>query len=181
MPAVLAILLASSLTGTPGGENLYSGPARCVLGYLDAVRLAGPTGPHIGTAHPGPRDYRAARALTAPRALAEADRSATRGLEHPLAPWVAAGRGEVLESFSLLEVRRAPRGAAVVTVRERWRRAGPGRSLGLSASEYLVARVGGEWRVIDRREGGHFLDDDVLKGYRGWFDEPGSAASEVPP
>ncbi len=178
--AVLALLCAAGAapSGTPERENLFRGPARCVLGYLEAVRLAGPRGPVLPTrARSLERDYVAARALIAPRTLAEIDRSAAHGREHPLAAWRDAARGVVLESFSLLEVRRAPRGTAVVTVRERWRRDGePG--LGLTMSEYLVARVGGEWRVVDRRTGEHFREGEIADGYERWFDEPGTAAQK---
>jgi hypothetical protein len=100
------------------GEDLFRGPARCVLGYLEAVRLA--------------------------------------------------------ESFSLLEVRRAPRGTAVVRVRERWRQDGS-PALGISSSEYLLARVGGEWKVVDRRTGARFQDREIADGYAAWFDVPAAA------
>jgi hypothetical protein len=156
----------------PGSENLFRGPARCVLGYLEAVRLAGPRGPVLARQRrPGEQDYRAARERIAPRALTEIDRLAGRGEDHPLASWRTAARGLVLESFSLLEVRRAPRGAAVVRVRERWREDGSS-ALGVSLSEYLVARVGGEWKVVDRRTGERFQDQEIADGYAAWFDAP---------
>jgi hypothetical protein len=142
-----------------------------VLEYLDAVRLAGPRGKALRGVRAREQDYRAARALTAPRALADVDRRVAAGQNSPLAPWMGASRGEVLESFSLLEVRRAPRGAAVVVARERLRRDGE-PSLGVTTSEYLVARVGGEWKVVDRRVGVRFLDREILDGYSGWFDQP---------
>lgn len=190
MPLALLLLLAASGPGTsaapaahPGpaqagqepreGENLFRGPARCVLGYLEAVRLAGPRGkvlPRSGE-RALEQGYRAARAFTAPRALQEVDRRAARGADSPLAPWRDAARGVVLESFQLLEVRRAPMGAAVVVVRERLRREGIS-SLGLTRSEYLVARVGGRWKVIDRRVGGRFQDREIAGRYEGWFDAP---------
>lgn len=159
--------------GPDGGENLFRGPARCVLGYLEAVRLAGPRGRVLahGSSRELERSYRAARALTAPRALREVDRIIARGDGHPLAPWREAARGIVLESFSLLEVRRAPRGAAVVIVRERLRRDGE-PSLALTLSEYLVARVDGDWKVIDRRVGERFLDREIAGRYGAWFDRP---------
>jgi hypothetical protein len=112
--------------------------------------------------------------MIAPRTLVEIDRLAGRGKDHPLASWRAAARGLVLESFSLLEVRRAPRGTAVVTVRERWRQ--DARSgLGVTLSEYLVARVGGEWKVVDRRTGERFQELEIADGYASWFDEPQAA------
>ncbi|HET6439893.1 MAG TPA: hypothetical protein VFG59_17645 [Anaeromyxobacter sp.] len=163
---------ASAPVGPPGGEDLFRGPARCLLSYLEAVRLAGPRGPVIARQRrPSEQDYRQARALTAPRALAEAEREAANGVDHPLAPWRTAARGRVLESFSLLAVRRAPRGTAVVTVRERWRRDGLAW-LEVTSSEYLLARVDGEWKVIDRRAGGRFQDRDIAEGYPRWFDDP---------
>lgn len=174
MPLALLVLLAATAgpSGPPGGENLFRGPARCVLSYLEAVRLAGPFGPVLARQRrPAEQDYRAARALIAPRTLSEIDRFAAHGQDHPLASWRAAARGVVLESFSLLEVRRAPRGAAVVTVRERWRQDGD-PSLGLTVSEYLVARVGGEWKVVDRRIGKRFQERDIAERYASWFDEP---------
>jgi len=176
----LAIFLlaaaASGPTGSPSGKDLFRGPARCLLNYLEAVRLAGPRGTVPAREHhPSEEDYREARALTAPRALEKAQRDAARGLDHPLAPWRSAARGLVLESFSLLEVRRAPRGTAVVTVRERWRRDGLAW-LEVTTSEYLVARVDGEWKVVDRRAGGRFGDRDIAEGYKRWFDDPPPSA-----
>jgi hypothetical protein len=170
----LLLLLATSADTAPrdAGENLFRGPARCVLDYLEAVRLAGPRGKTLPRGSRSlQQDYRAARALTAPRALADVDRRVAAGEDTPLAPWRGATRGVVLESFSLLEVRRAPRGAAVVAVRERLRREGA-PSLGVITSEYLVGRVDGEWRVVDRRIGARFHDREISEGYAGWFDRP---------
>jgi hypothetical protein len=177
-PALLLLTVAAAAAPpaprTPRPpENLLAGPARCVLRYLDAVRLAGP---HLrgasGTA-PDLRPYGAARRLTAPRTLAEIDRLAARGQGHPLAPWRDAARNRILESFQLLAARRAPLGAAVVTVRERYGH--PPAALELSVSEYLVARVDGEWKVVDRRPGGTFDDPGVERGYAGFFDAPASS------
>ncbi len=179
----LLVLLASAAgpSGPPGdipgppGENLFRGPARCVLSYLEAVRLAGPRGPVLSRQRrPQEQDYRAARALIAPRTLAEIDRLTARGQDHPLASWRSAAQGVVLETFSLLEVRRAPRGAAVVTAREQWRQDGSS-SLGVTVSEYLVARVGGDWKVVDRRTGDRFQESEIAEIYARWFDEPASA------
>jgi hypothetical protein len=156
-------------------ENLLAGPARCVLRYLDAVRHAGPR-PPLATRRPEVRekDYARARALTAPRTLEEIARRAASGEDHPLAPWREAARQRVLESFQLVAVRRAPRGAAVVTVKERfWRPAGA--ELERTTSEYLVARVAGEWRVVDRSPGRAFEDAAVAEGYGGFFDDPQGA------
>lgn len=177
MSLALLLLLATSADAAPrdSGENLFRGPARCVLDYLEAVRLAGPRGKTLPRGSRSlEQDYRAARALTAPRALADVDRRTAAGEDTPLAPWLGATRGVVLESFALLEVRRAPRGAAVVVVRERLRRDGT-TSLGVTTSEYLVGRVDGEWRVVDRRIGARFHDRDISDGYEGWFDRPVAA------
>ncbi|BDG05920.1 hypothetical protein [Anaeromyxobacter oryzae] len=180
---LLPLLLVAAAAGPEGPaldaqsppENLLRGPARCVLHYLDAVRLAGPRAPDVRPDRAVPareRDYEAARRLTAPRALDEIARRAARGEGHPLAPWQQAARGGILESFQLLAVRRAPRGTAVVTVREStWVPAGDG-ALARSVSEYLVARVEGAWRVVDRRTDAAFEDADVAAGYAGWFDDP---------
>ena len=178
MTLALLVLLAATAAppGTPGAENLFRGPARCVLGYLEAVRVAGPHGPVLARQRrPAEQDYRAARALIAPRTLVEIDRLAGRGEDHPLAPWRAATRGVILESFSLLEIRRAPRGSAVVTAREQWRQDGTA-SLGVTVSEYLVARVGGEWKVVDRRTGAAFQEREIAEGYVRWFDDPPAEA-----
>jgi hypothetical protein len=153
-------------------ENLLVGPARCVLRYLDAVRLAGPR-PLAANARPPEareRDYVRARALVAPRTIEEIARRAALGEDHPLAPWRDAARARVLESFQLVAVRRAPRGAAVVTVKERfWR---PGAALDRVVSEYLVARVGGEWKIVDRSPGAPFDDVAIDERYAGFFDDP---------
>src|SRR5512145_2716547 len=78
-------------------ENLLAGPARCVLRYLDAVRLAGPRAPDArgGRLHANEREYAGAKRLTAPRALEEIERRAARGEDHPLAPWREAARARV--------------------------------------------------------------------------------------
>ncbi len=79
-------------------------------------------------------------------------------------------RARVLESFQLLAARRAPLGAAVVTVRERYWLGAADASLRRAVSEYLVARVKGQWRVVDRRPGGAFDDAAIATGYEGFFD-----------
>jgi hypothetical protein len=153
-------------------ENLLAGPARCVLRYLDAVRLAGPR-PLPAMAQrldAREKDYAKAKALTAPRTLQEIARRAAEGEDHPLAPWREAARAHVLESFQLVGVRRAPQGAVVVTVKERfWR---PGASLDRTISEYLVARVNSQWKVVDRSPGAPFDDAAVPARYAGFFDAP---------
>jgi hypothetical protein len=157
-------------------ENLLAGPARCVLRYLEAVRLAGPR-PEARTGRLPPaheKDYTRVRALTAPRTLEEITRRAGAGEEHPLAPWQDAARAHVLESFQLIGVRRAPRGAAVVTVAETFWRP-PGAELERRFAEYLVGRVDGQWKVVDRSPGQAF-DDGVLQSrYAGFFDDPAAA------
>ena len=40
-------------------------------------------------------------------------------------------------------------------------------------SEYLVARVDGEWKVIHRLAGAAF-DDQAVAAYAGYFDDPGA-------
>jgi hypothetical protein len=159
----------------PAPQNLLAGPARCVLRYLDAVRLAGPR-PLPADArrlHAREKDYAKAKALTAPRTLEEIARRTAGGEDHPLAPWRDAARARVLESFQLVGVRRAPQGAVVVTVKERfWR---PGAKLDRTISEYLVARVNSEWRVVDRSPGAPFTDAEVPTRYAGFFDAPGAA------
>jgi hypothetical protein len=159
----------------PERENLLRGPARCALRFLEAVRLAGPRAAELRTAAArGEGPYHLATELIAPRTRAEIARRTAKGEDHPLAPWRTAARGAVLEAFQLLAVRRAPRGAAVVSVRERWWHAAGG-SLAAVDSEYLVGRVEGEWRIVDRRPGAAFGDADVASGYVGWFDPPTAA------
>jgi hypothetical protein len=176
-PALLFLALAAAGATPPPRarppETLLAGPARCVLRYLDAVRLAGPHPAAGRRTVPDLRSYGEVRRLTAPRTLAEIDRRAAHGLDHPLAPWIDAARDRILEGFQLLAARRAPLGAAVVTVRERYGH--PPVPLERSVSEYLVARVDGEWRVVDRRPGGTFDDDAVQRGYAGFFDAPASS------
>jgi hypothetical protein len=157
-------------------ENLLVGPTRCLLRYLEAVRQAGPRPQRPSGRLPAPKekDYAAARALTAPRTLEEIDRRAAAGDEHPLAAWRAAARAEVLESFQLVAVRRAPQGAAIVTVAENFWRP-PGTVLERMVSEYLVARVHGEWKVVDRSPGQAFDDDTLQDAYAGFFDAPAGA------
>jgi hypothetical protein len=180
-PPAAAATIASTPTSwvDPSGhtpENLLAGPARCALRYLEAVRHAGPRpDPRSGRlVPPREQDYARARALTAPRTLEEIARRAAGGEDHPLAPWRDAARSRVLESFQLVAVRRAPRGAAVVTVAERFWRA-PGAALERDLSEYLVARVEGHWKVVDRSPGQPFEDDALERGYTGFFDDPAAA------
>jgi len=120
---------------------------------------------------PAERDYAHAKAFVAPATLeAMADHRA-RGDEHPLAFWREAAHGRVLESFQLLGVRRGPEGSVLVTVEERsWVAGSPG-SLARTASEYLVARVGSAWRVVDRRAGGTF-DEAAVRSRAAAFDAP---------
>jgi hypothetical protein len=143
-----------------------------VLRFLDAVRLAGPreTELHGGRGLSAPARWAAVRALIAPRALEEIARRAARGEGHPLAPWEDPARRWVLDSFQLLAVRRAPLGAAVVTVRERYWEGVPDGPLARVDSEYLVGRVDGAWRVADRRPGAAFDDAAVEDAYAGFFD-----------
>jgi hypothetical protein len=177
----LALLLAVTVAAPNGAaepprarENLLAGPARCVLRYLEAVRRAGPRAPSVPAGRrpdARARDYAGANALVAPRSLAEIERRAAAGEDHPLAAWREASRARVLESFQLLSVRSAPRGAAIVAVRERlWEP--PAAELARQESEYLVARVDGRWRVVDRREGGAFDDAAIEGAYAGFFDAP---------
>jgi hypothetical protein len=187
MRALPLLLVAAFTTAAPSQketalrppENLLAGPARCVLRYLDAVRLAGPRVPHVRPGRPAAseREYALAKRLTAPRTLEEIARRAARGEDHPLAPWREAARSRILDSFQLLAARRAPRGAAIVTVKERYWLGHPDRALSRAVSEYLVARVDGEWRVVDRRPGGAFDDASLVDGYAGWFDEPAASRS----
>jgi hypothetical protein len=180
LPLLAAFTAAAASAPLPDAaprapENLLVGPARCVLRYLDAVRLAGPRVQGEGgrRAAPSERDYARAKALTAPRTLEEIARLAAGGADHPLAPWREAARDRVLESFQLVAVRHAPRGAAVVTVKERfWR---PGGRLERTISEYLVARVDSKWKVVDRSPGAPFDDAELAVRYAGFFDEPGGA------
>jgi len=161
-------------TAARAPENLLAGPARCVLRYLDAVRHAGPLPASVPAGRPPTareQDYAKAKALTAPRTLEEIARRAAAGGDHPLAPWREAGRSRVLESFQLVAVRRGPRGTAVVTVKERFWRP-PVVSLERVVSEYLVARVGGEWKVVDRNPGQAFDDASLADRYAGFFDDP---------
>jgi hypothetical protein len=188
MHALPILLVAAFTTATPtpaeppprAPENLLAGPARCVLRYLDAVRIAGP---HVdaarGRAPPADeRAYAAAKRLIAPRSLDELERRIARGEDHPLAPWRAAARARVLESFQLLAARRAPLGAAVVTVNERFWVGADDAPSDRAISEYLVARVNGEWRVIDRRPGGAIDDAAVAETYAGFFDAPREVAPQ---
>jgi hypothetical protein len=188
MHALPLLLVAAFTTAAPPSpketalrapENLLAGPARCVLRYLDAVRLAGPRVPQVrgGRSAASEREYALAKRLTAPRTLEEIARRGARGEDHPLAPWREAARARILDSFQLLAARRAPRGAAVVTVKERYWLGDRDRALSRTISEYLVARVDGQWRVVDRRPGGAFDDVALVDGYAGWFDEPAEPPS----
>ena len=175
-------LLAAAIVAAPQGapppprppENLLAGPALCVLRYLEAVREAGPRVPSVPrgrTPAARERDYGHANALVAPRTLREIERRAAAGEDHPLAAWREASRSRVLESFQLVSVRRAPRGTAVVTVLERlWEP--PSSELARQVSEYLVGRVDGQWRIVDRLEGAAFEDVAIDGAYAGFFDAP---------
>ncbi|WP_242347106.1 hypothetical protein [Anaeromyxobacter terrae] len=182
-----ALLVALALTTSPEPvlarsgevpkESLLRGSARVVVRYLDAVRLAGPLGPlRAGDMVPVRADqYAAAMRLIAPRTRDELERRDAAGEPHPLAFWRDAARAHVLDSFQLLAVRRGPRATAIVTVEERHLDpAADARRLLRTVSEYLVARAGGEWRIVDRRPGGAF-DARAIAAYAGYWDEPASA------
>jgi hypothetical protein len=175
-PALLLVALFTTGSPTPAEpvpENLLAGPVRCVLRYLDAVRLAGPRAVvvrHGRLPAPDERAYTPVKRLIAPRTLEEIERWAARGVDHPLAPWRDAASARILETFHLLAVRRAPHAAAVVTVGERFWRGTADGALERIVSEYLVARVAGAWRVVDRRAGSAFDDVEIAEGYAGFFD-----------
>ncbi len=176
LPLLLAVTLAvpAGPRGHPPPENLLAGPTRCVLRYLEAVRRAGPRVPSVpkGKAPEArERDYGVANALVAPRTLEEIARREAAGEDHPLAAWREASRSRVLESFRLVSVRWAPRGAAVVTVLERFWEP-PAEELARDVSEYLVGRVDGRWRIVDRRQGAAFDDGAIDATYAGFFDVP---------
>jgi hypothetical protein len=147
---------------------------RVVARYLDAVRLSAPSPAASRPARVLPAredDYGPAKALTAPRTLEAIRERLARGGAHDMAPWVRADRDRFLESFDLLGTRRAPRGSVVVTVRERFYVVGEGgERLAELVSEYLAARVGGAWRVVDRRAGGRFTDAAIDAEYAGYWD-----------
>lgn len=177
-----ALLLALALSASPGSagqaehaprENLLRGPVRVVLRFLDAVRAAGPRGPlRAGVAVPARADqYAAATRLAAPRTQEELLRREAAGEAHPLAFWRDAARAHVLDAFQVLAVRRAPRGTVVVTVEEHYLDPASDGHLQRVVSEYLAARVGGEWRIVDRRAGAAF-DAQAIAGYDGYWDDP---------
>jgi hypothetical protein len=175
----LALLLA--LAAAPRAEGArpaadLPAAARCVARYLDAVRIAAPSPTAVRPERVlavVEEDWAAAKKLTAPRTLEEVAQRAARGERHDMAPWLAAGRDRFLESFQLLGARRAPLGAVVVTVRERFYVVGEGgERLDPLVSEYLAARVGGAWRVVDRRAGGRISDAEIEAGYEGFWDAP---------
>jgi hypothetical protein len=172
----IALLLA--LSQAPANPLLA--PALCVRRYLEAVRRGTPYPPAGRATPPQPREasYDAAKRLTAPRALEEIAARAARGAPHPLAPWGAGGRDGFVQAFELVGVRRAPRGAAVVSVREHlYRFAAGGAALAPVLTEYLVAPVDGAWRVVDRRPGGRFTDGEIAEGYERWWDAPPAAGA----
>lgn len=164
---------APAVRGSPSASALVAG-TRAVGRYLDAVRLSGPSPLASSPARVLPvseEDYAPAKALTAPRTLEEIEARRARGEHHEMAPWLRADRDRLLESFDLLGARRAPRGAVVVTVRERYYVVGEGGTrLHAVVSEYLAARVGGAWRVVDRRADRRFSDDEIADRYPGYWD-----------
>jgi len=143
--------------------------ARTLMDYLDAIRLAEPDPGRAGAAAERNGSWRTRRADRAARALAllspeaRAAVAARDGREgpHPLAPGWAASRGRLLEEFRVARVRRAPGGRAVATVVERYRSVAPDGALVSGTSDYLLAPVGGAWRIADRRPGGAFSDADL--------------------
>ncbi|HVI94668.1 MAG TPA: hypothetical protein VM753_11720 [Anaeromyxobacter sp.] len=153
-----AALLISLLLAAPARESSLRDAARVVVRYLDAVRLAAPRAADRSLPHAAA--YADATRLVAPRALAELEAAEARGAEHALAFWRQAARGRVLETFQLVAVRRAPGEAAVVTVEERLS-SRERAALVATRSEYLVARIDAEWRVVARRPGGQFDDAAV--------------------
>lgn len=172
LPLLAAALIVTSpgspepAATSPGDApaDLLRGPARALIRFLDAVRVAGPRVTPGGRARaPAEGDYARAEALVAPSTREVIAASGTRGEAHPLAFWREAARGRVLESFQLVRVRRGPRGSALVAVEERtWRASAPSAPPERTTSEYLVGRIGAAWLVVDRRPGGTFEEDAVL-------------------
>jgi hypothetical protein len=168
--------LATPASATPQHGNLLRGPARLVLRYLDAVRLVEVRAERTRRAKELEDVLARANRHVAARALEEAEKHVARGADHPLAFWKDTD-GRALHGFQLLAVRRAPRSSVVVTVEESHRddRSDDGR-LARTVSEYLVARVEGEWKVVDRKAGARFDDAVIVSSYDGWWDEPISLA-----
>lgn len=176
--ALFATTLLAAGAGPGGGTadppaDLLRGPARAVIRFLDAVRLEGPRVEPGGRARAATeRDYARAKSLVAPSTLEAMAAHGARGEEHPLAFWREAARGHVLESFQLLGVRRGPEGTVLVAVEERtWRADAPAGRPVRTTSEYLVARVGSAWRVVDRRAGGTF-EEEAVRARAAAFDAP---------
>ena len=179
LAATLLALLGATQTPVLDDARPLAAPVRCVRSFLEAVRRAAPYPPPRGRAvHDLPareQDYAAAIALTAPRALAEDAARIARGEPAALAPWRVARTTAFLQAFELLAARRTARGAAIVTVRERYYRLDRPDALEPVLAEYLTAPVSGEWRVVDRRAGRPFDDREIASGYAGWWDAPAAA------
>jgi hypothetical protein len=164
---------------TQRASSRLRGAVRCVWEYLEAVRLAAPAASIAGgrlprLPHVDERRYAEVRRLTAPHTLSDIDGMVARDVEplHPMAPWTRARRHSFLLRFQILSARRVPRDAVVVAVSERYFHVAR-RAVEAShrLASYLVAPVGGSWRVVDRRSGLDFPDEDVDSGYSGYWDD----------
>ncbi len=164
----------------PRNSEPLAAPVRCVGDYLEAIAAAAPPRPRRApppaTSHGTELRWGRARAYLAPRAAAKLD---VADRPQPLAPWSTLGRDGAFLGYELLAVRRAPRGAVVVVSRERTEHT-LGAAPSLATCGYLVAKVGGVWRIADKRCGEDFSDDEVVSNYQGYWDEPAPRDARQP-
>jgi hypothetical protein len=168
--------------GAPAANPLVS-PARAVSAYLEAVAAAAPPRPRGMRPPPAPTGgeprWARARDFLAPGPAPKLAGSAGAG--RALAPWEELGRDGAFLGYELTGVRRAARGMAVVSARERTTAAPDGPVVSRRCA-YLVVPVGARWLIADRRCGGDFPEAEP-----GAWADPGHptatahASDAVPP
>lgn len=167
----LAVVAPSAAAPAREADPLLA-PVRCVGDYLEALVAAAPPRPaRVRVREAGAESelrWSRVRAYLAPRTATDI---AETGRPPLLAPWTTLGRDGAFLGYELLAARRAPRGAAVVVSRERIERAAGGASSS-AACVYLVGKVGGTWRIADKRCGRDFSNREVASNYSGYWDEP---------
>jgi hypothetical protein len=185
---VIAALALTPLAATADGE--LEAAKKAVTDYLVAVKDAAPKQPTYdkkGKLAPvgkvDPKKYEAAKKLTAPKTLDDlaALQKRTKDQKHSMAPWAWAQKDHFIIGYDLGEARQAPKGAVVVTSKEKYFRVEEGGVDGEPEGDaYLVGPVKGKWLIVDKKTNGDFTDDAIKIGYKGYWDETAAPPKPEP-
>lgn len=190
-PTLLPMIAALAFSPAAArAEGEVEAAKKAVTEYLEAVKDAAPKQPTYdkkGKLAPvgkvDPKKYEPARKLTAPRTLDDlaALQKRTKDQKHSMAPWAWAQKDHFIIGYELGEAREAPKGAVVVTTKEKYFRVEEGGVDGEAEGDaYLVGPVKGKWLIVDKKTNGDFTDDAIKIGYKGYWDETKAAPKPEP-